>query len=77
MTDNEPAPTVVRLIVTNRTSEPTDLVLEPAGEVYPIAPGQRRVVRYQGDPAPQLSIDIHVGETKIWEEGVGTMELEE
>jgi hypothetical protein len=52
-------------------------VLEPAGEVYRIEPGQTRMVRDSGDPALSLSIDVHDGETKIWEEGVGTLELEE
>ena len=66
----------VRLIVTNRSSEPTLLVLEPLGEIYPIDPESSRVVRYTGDPAPKLSIDVHDGEIKIWEEGGGTLELE-
>jgi hypothetical protein len=52
-------------------------VLEPTGEVYRIEPGQTRIARYSGDPAPSLSIDVHDGETKIWEEGIGSLELEE
>lgn len=66
----------VRLNVTNSSAEPNSLVLEPAGEVHPIEPGQTRVVRYVGDPEPALSIDVGDGETKIWEEGVGTLEIE-
>ena len=77
MTDDVDKAFIVRLRVTNRSSEPIALVLEPVGEVYRIEPGQNRVVRYTGDPAPSLSIDVHDGETKIWEEGPGTLELEE
>lgn len=77
MTDGAHTPQDVRLTVTNRSQEPIGLVLEPAGEVYTIDPGDSRVVRYIGDPAPSLSIDIHDRETKIWEEGVGRLELEE
>ena len=72
---NNQAP--VKLTVTNRSSGQVDLVLEPAGEVYPMQPGQTRVVQYIGDPAPKLSIDVHHGEIKIWEEGDGTLELHE
>jgi hypothetical protein len=67
----------VRLLVTNRTDRPLSLVLELAGEVHLIEPGQTRDVRYAGDPAPELSIDIGKAGVKIWEEGVGTLELEE
>jgi hypothetical protein len=73
--DSEQA--VVSLKVTNRSAETTRLVLEPAGEIYLIEPGQSRVVRYRGDPRPSLAIDLHGGETKIWNEGVGTLELDE
>ena len=76
MTDDAGKAAIVRLRVTNRSSEPMALVLEPTGEVYRIEPGQNRVVRYTGDPTPNLSIDVHDGETKIWEEGVGILELE-
>jgi hypothetical protein len=72
-----PDNSVVRLKVTNRSSQPTKLVLEPAGEIYPMEPGQSRLVRYTGDPMPKLAIDIHNDETKIWDEGVGTLELDE
>jgi hypothetical protein len=41
-----------------------------------MAPDETRVVRYVGDPAPKLSIDINDAETKIWDEGVGRLELE-
>jgi hypothetical protein len=68
---------VVRLMVTNYSSGAFALVLEPFGEVYRIQPGETRVVRYGGDPAPRLSIDLHDGETKIWQEGPGRLELEE
>jgi hypothetical protein len=70
-------PVVVKLIVTNRSAHSTTLVLEPAGEIYPIQPGQSRVVLYAGDPTPRLAIDVSDDETKIWEEGVGTLELDE
>jgi len=77
MTDDVDKAVTVRLRVTNRSSEPIALVLEPAGEVYRIEPGQNRVVRYTRDPSPSLSIDVHDGEMKIWEEGPGKLELEE
>ena len=48
----------VRLLLTNRSEKSVSLVLEPAGEIYPMDPGQARQVRYTGDPAPKLSIDI-------------------
>ena len=67
---------VVRLMVTNRSSAALNLVLEPLGEIYRIEPQGTRVVRYSGDPTPRLSIDVHDGETKIWNEGTGTLELE-
>ena len=66
----------VRLVVTNRSAEAVSLVLEPAGEIYSLAPGQSRSVRYVGDPAPRLAIDIGDAETKIWEEGDGVLEIE-
>jgi hypothetical protein len=65
----------VTLLVTNRSARQALLVLEPGGEIYPMAPEQTRVVRYTGDPAPKLSIDINDAETKIWDEGVGMLEL--
>jgi hypothetical protein len=75
--DNTSAAGRADLRVTNRSSRALSLMLEPAGEVYRIEPGQTRVARYRGDPAPSLSIDVHDGEVKIWEEGVGSLELEE
>ena len=77
MTIHAGEPDVVRLSVTNHSSKPTVLVLEPAGEIYRIEPTQSRIVRYIGDPTPRLSIDVHDGETRIWEEGSGTLTLEE
>lgn len=77
MTDQAREPAIARLTVTNRSSDPITLVLESADETYSIEPAHSRVVRYTGDPAPRLSIDVHDGEAKIWEEGPGILELEE
>lgn len=43
--------------------------LESTGEVYPLTPGQERVVKYVGDSAPTLSTEAGGGELKLWEEG--------
>jgi hypothetical protein len=51
------------------------LVLEPLGEVHPLAPGKHRIVWYRGDPEPRLAIDYGDDEIKIWEEGPGELEL--
>lgn len=72
-TDAQPA--TVTLMVTNGSSVRQQLVLEPAGEVYELDPGETKTVTYAGDPQPRLSIDIGSGETKIWEEGSGTLAL--
>jgi hypothetical protein len=77
MTGDPHKAAVVRMTVTNRSSTPTDLVLEPRGEVYPMAPGTTREVLYAGDATPSLSIDVHDGELKIWEEGPGFLDLDE
>jgi hypothetical protein len=66
----------VRLAIRNRSEHAISLVIEPVGEIYPMEPGQTRVVRYVGDPTPNLAIEIGDAETKIWEEGVGTLEVE-
>jgi hypothetical protein len=50
-------------------------VLEPLGEVHPLAPGKHRIVWYRGDPEPRLAIDYGDDEIKIWEEGPGELEL--
>ena len=73
--DTPAQPAAVTLLVTNRSSVPQRLVLEPTGEVYTLEPGERRTVTYGGDPDPRLSIDLGDGETKIWEEGPGTLTL--
>jgi hypothetical protein len=67
---------VVTLLVTNGSEREVVLVLEPVGEIYPMAPDQTRVVRCMGDPAPKLTVEITDAETKIWNEGVGRLELE-
>jgi hypothetical protein len=76
MGDVENQPAAVNLVVTNRSSEPQTLVLEPLGEMYALEPGQTRTVFYVGDPEPRLSIDLGDGETKIWAEGSGWLTLD-
>jgi hypothetical protein len=76
MGNSESRPAAVKLVVTNRRSARTTIVLEPAGEVYQLDPGESRVVVYDGDPEPRLSVDLGEGETKIWEEGPGRLALE-
>ena len=68
-------PAAVSLIVTNRSSARQRLVLKPIGDIYPLEPGEQRRVTCAGDPDPRLSIDIGDGETKIWEEGSGTLAI--
>jgi hypothetical protein len=69
-------PSAVTLVVANRSSEPRTLVLEPAGEIYVLEPGDTRTLIYVGDVEPRLSIDLGEGETKIWAEGPGTLTLD-
>jgi hypothetical protein len=71
----EPHPLAVRLMVTNRSSERLRLVLEPAGEICMLEPGESRTVTYADDPDPRLSIDPHDDEMMIWAEGSGTLTL--
>jgi hypothetical protein len=75
MGDAERQSVAVRLTVTNRSSVRRTLVLEPAGEIYMLEPGETRTLAYAGDPEPRLSIDLGEGETKIREEGPGRLTL--
>jgi hypothetical protein len=65
----------VALTVSTESSREVALVLEPLGEVHPLAPGRHRIVWYRGDPEPRLAIDYGDDEIKIWEEGPGELEL--
>jgi hypothetical protein len=73
MEPTETHPASVTFTVTNRSSVQQTVVLEPTGEIYMLEPGESRRVTYAGDPHPHLSIDLGDGETKIWEEGPGTL----
>ncbi len=73
MTAERPAD--VLLMVVNASEREVALVLEPRGEVYPMAPGQRRDVVYHGDRRPRLTIDYGEAEIKIWEEGPGELDV--
>lgn len=75
MDTTEAQPATVTLMVTNRSSVRQRLVLEPTGEIHTLEPGESRTVIYAGDPDPRLSIDLGDGETKMWEEGSGTLTL--
>ncbi len=63
------------LDVVNSSAEPVVLVLNPLGEVYALAPGQQRAVRYCGDPIPRLTVEYGEGEIMIWEDGPGELAL--
>lgn len=67
----------VRIAVNNGSSVPVDLILEPWGDVHRLESGQHRVVRRTGDPPCEVAVDVGDGRLTIWEEGSGTLELEE
>jgi hypothetical protein len=66
----------IPLVVANRTSETTVLVLEPLGETYSIDAGQKRTVLVSGDLSLGLGLEIDDGELKIWAEGGAMLQLE-
>jgi hypothetical protein len=72
---NESHETNVRLMVTNEAEREIDLIFEPLGEIYPLAPGQSRLVVYSGGAEPKLSVDYDDTEIKIWAESAGDLEL--
>jgi hypothetical protein len=68
---------VVQFNVTNRSPVRVNLVLEPTGEIYALEPDQTRIVKYAGDPQPRVSIDFGENEIKLWEEGPGSLTVDD
>ena len=65
----------VRLLVSNETGTPTNLVLEPWGEIVRLEPGETRDIVYRGDSEPRIAIQSGPGELKLWAEGDGVFDV--
>lgn len=62
--------------VNNDSSWISTIVLEPWGEIFPIGPGETRIVQRTGKGSAAVTIDVNDRELKIWEEGDGLLRME-
>jgi hypothetical protein len=65
-----------RVVITNRSSELVDFVLEPLSEVNSMGPGQARAVTYASGASPEMGVKFDGREIRLCEEGDGALELQ-
>lgn len=66
-----------RLLVTNDTDRPLDLVLEPWGEEHPLPPGTEKTVLYLDASTEQyFSVVVEQTRIQVWADGEGPGTLE-